>query len=281
MVQHVLKSDPALRDLEHIQVDGPGLPYLFFNDRHGHHSLSKGAVLTMCSHLAEAFAKWIGRSAHFYAIPLLVEEGRQHTVAAQDRCRHRIQPQEQPILPIHMIGSASSGSSQLVGRAPPVPEAQDGAIEAETPKANVGKLRRCQARARPVPGRGGGSPPSSLEHPGRTDSDDYLTASESRGDCRCRRHQQAERRLAPVRLNLPIFHSTDANTDVTYEIWHFNVKGWLDQYNEVSMQAHIFGSLQGYAGKWACSLPGGMNISLDELLKCMDHTFGNVCTLTA
>ena len=82
--------------------------------------------------------------------------------------------------------------------------------------------------------------------------------------------------MAPARLNLPIFHSTDANADVTYEIWHFDVQGWLDQYDEVSMHPHIFGSLQGYPGKWACSLPGGMNISLDELLRHMDHTFGNV-----
>ena len=37
-----------------------------------------------------------------------------------------------------------------------------------------------------------------------------------------------------------------------------------------------FGSLQGYPGKWACSLPGGMNISLNDLLRRMDHTFGNV-----
>ena len=42
------------------------------------------------------------------------------------------------------------------------------------------------------------------------------------------------------------------------------------------MCPHIFGSLQSYPGKWAHSLPGGMNISLDELLKCMDHTFGNI-----
>ena len=39
---------------------------------------------------------------------------------------------------------------------------------------------------------------------------------------------------------------------------------------------HIFGSLQGYPGKWARSLLGGMNISLKELLKHMDRTFGNV-----
>ena len=36
IVQHVLKSDPVLRELEHIQVDSPGLAYLFFYDRHGH-----------------------------------------------------------------------------------------------------------------------------------------------------------------------------------------------------------------------------------------------------
>ena len=34
MALHVLKSDPALRELEHVQVDGPGLVFLFY-DRHG------------------------------------------------------------------------------------------------------------------------------------------------------------------------------------------------------------------------------------------------------
>ena len=43
------------------------------------------------------------------------------------------------------------------------------------------------------------------------------------------------------------------------------------------MCPHIFGSLQGYPGKWARSLPGGMNISLNDLLRHMDRTFGNVC----
>ena len=66
-------------------------------------------------------------------------------------------------------------------------------------------------------------------------------------------------------------------SDVTYEIWRFDVQGWLDQYDEVSMRPHIFGSLQGYLGKWAHSLLGGMNIPLDELLRRMDCTFGNVC----
>ena len=61
-MQHVLKSDLVLRELEHIQVDGPGLAYLFFYERHGHHSLSKEAALAIHLHLTEAFAEWIGRS---------------------------------------------------------------------------------------------------------------------------------------------------------------------------------------------------------------------------
>ena len=33
MVMHVLKSNPMLRDLKHVQVDGPGMAYLFFYDK--------------------------------------------------------------------------------------------------------------------------------------------------------------------------------------------------------------------------------------------------------
>ena len=277
MVQHVLKSDLALRELEHIQVNSPGLAYLFFYDRHGHCGLTKEAALTIHSHLADTFAEWIGRSTHFNAVPLLLEEGCWCMTTAQERCRQCIQTQEQPSLPIHMVGSASSGSSQLVGRVPPIPEGQDGAAEQETPRVSMGRLCRCPTKMRLTPGGGGGSSlPSSPEHPGGADSDDYSTASESGGGCRCQRCWQAERRLAPARLILPIFHSTYANADVTYEIWCFNVQGWLDQYDEASMHPHIFSSLQGYPGKWTCSLPGGMNISLDELLRCMEGTFRNV-----
>ena len=125
-----------------------------------------------------------------------------------------------------------------------------------------------QLKTRLTPGGGGEA--HHLPHQNildGADSDDYLTASER---VRWRPQSlkmlvQAERRLAPGRLNLPIFRSTYANVDVTYEIWCFDVQGWLDQYDEASMHPHIFGSLQGYPGKWAHSLPGGMNISLDEL----------------
>ena len=33
MVMHILKSDPVLQELEHVQVDGPGTAYLFFYDK--------------------------------------------------------------------------------------------------------------------------------------------------------------------------------------------------------------------------------------------------------
>ena len=39
MVMHMLKSDPTLRDLEHIQVDGPEMAYLFFFDKQGQQGL--------------------------------------------------------------------------------------------------------------------------------------------------------------------------------------------------------------------------------------------------
>ena len=41
MVLHILKGDPALRDLEHVQVDGPGTAYLFFCDKQCHKGLKQ------------------------------------------------------------------------------------------------------------------------------------------------------------------------------------------------------------------------------------------------
>ena len=96
----------------------------------------------MHSHIADAFAKWIGRSAHFDAVPLLLGMGWQHVTAMQERHRQHIQPLEQPTLPVHMCKSTSSGSSQLVGGVPPVPEAQEGVVEKEMPRVNMTRLHR-------------------------------------------------------------------------------------------------------------------------------------------
>ena len=61
-------------------------------------------------------------------------------MAAQERCRQHIHTQEQPSLPTHAAGTASSGSSlQLVSGAPPILEGQNGAVEQEMPRASMGR----------------------------------------------------------------------------------------------------------------------------------------------
>ena len=59
-----------------------------------------------------------------------------------------------------------------------------------------------------------------------------------------------------------------------YTLWSFDVQGWLDQYQEESMMPHIYASLWGYPNRWVCSLEDGPNLTVTELLECMDHTFG-------
>ena len=55
MVMHVLKSDPVLRELEHVQMDSPGTAYLFFYDRQGHCGLSQDTTYMIWAHVEEAF----------------------------------------------------------------------------------------------------------------------------------------------------------------------------------------------------------------------------------
>ena len=141
LVQHTLKSDPALRDLEHVHADGPGLAYLFFHDRHGYRGLSKEEALTMRSHIADAFAEWIGRSAHFNMVPLLLEAGQQCTTAMQERHRQRVRPLEEPVLPVHASESMGSESLKLWVEYPQS-GSQEGVAELETPRANVARPHR-------------------------------------------------------------------------------------------------------------------------------------------
>ena len=55
MVMHVLKSDPVLRELEHVQVDGPGTAYLFFYNKQGHRGLRQDTMHAIQTHVEEAF----------------------------------------------------------------------------------------------------------------------------------------------------------------------------------------------------------------------------------
>ena len=65
MVMHILKSDPVLRELEHMQVDGLGTAYLFFYNKQGHQGLGQDTTYVIQAHAEEAFSEWISCSAHF------------------------------------------------------------------------------------------------------------------------------------------------------------------------------------------------------------------------
>ena len=158
------------------------------------------------------------------------------------------------------------------------PQGQGEKIEARL----AGRTGTVQPHGRPpktqctTVGRGG-SPPSSPDR-GAPDSDGYSTASETAGHWhRCRGHRGSRERkqLVPMRLDMPIFKSTDPGAEVMYTLWCFNVDAFLEQYDEASMRPHIFTSLWGYLGKWACTLDKGKDISVWDLLMHMERTFGN------
>ena len=84
MVVHILKNDPVLQELEHVQVDGPGTAYLFFYDKQGHWGLEQEAVDAIRTHMEEAFLEWISRSAHFNVSLLPLMEAWQQSITASD-----------------------------------------------------------------------------------------------------------------------------------------------------------------------------------------------------
>ena len=113
---------------------------------------------------------------------------------------------------------------------------------------------------------------------GVLDSDGYSTASEAADQwCHHRgcRGSMEKKRLAPARLDMPIFKSTDPGMEVMYTLWCFDVDAFLQQYDEASMSFHIFASLHRYPGKWAHTLDEGKKISVQDLLMHMEKMFGN------
>ena len=119
------------------------------------------------------------------------------------------------------------------------------------------------------------SPPSSPNR-GGADSDAMSMASETSYCSKPWQRHRREKRLAPAKLDLPIFKSTDPSADVTYTIWRFDIQSWLEQYTKESMKPHIYASLRGYPGCWICSLEGGEHLTLTELLQRMDRVFREV-----
>ena len=198
-------------------------------------------------------------------------------MATSDRWhpRSRVEQQNHPVL--HGLLSESDSMPQLVGSAPPsvVWTGQTG--EEVGPSLSI---PISQPRGRPpkqcLTRHGdGNSPPSSPERDGM-DSDGYSTISETPRSQHHNRRRHGEKQLALVHFDMLIFKLTDPNADVTYTQWRFDVQGWLDQYQEESMMPHIYNSHRGYPGRWVCSLDGGQNLMVTELLEQMDYAFGNV-----
>ena len=123
----------------------------------------------------------------------------------------------------------------------------------------------------------GGLPPSSPDR-GALDSNGYSTASETVGHWRRHRGHRGSRErkwLAPMRLDMLIFKSTNPGAEVTYTFWRFDVDAFLEQYDEANMCPHIFTSVRGYPSKWAHTLDEGKDISMRDLLMHMEKTFSN------
>ena len=85
LVMHVLKSDPVLSELEHMQVDGPGTAYLFLYDKQGCQGLRQDTVHAIRTHVEEAFSEWISHSPHFTISLFPLMEAWWQVVAASDR----------------------------------------------------------------------------------------------------------------------------------------------------------------------------------------------------
>ena len=118
MVLHILKSDPTLRDLEHVQVNGPRMAHLFFFDKQGHQGLTLEVTHAMRAHVGKAFSEWISRSAHFAVNPIPLAEGWRCAMAASERCRHWSQAEYPVRLGSYLASSESDSTPPLVGSAP-------------------------------------------------------------------------------------------------------------------------------------------------------------------
>ena len=144
MVMHVLKSDPVLRELEHVQVDSPGTAYLFFYDEQGCQGLGQDTAYVIQAHMVEAFSGWISCSTHFSISLLPLMEAWQQAVAASDHRRLRSWAENPaPSIPVVTAGESDS-SVQLVGSAPQ--QAGRSSTVEETAKA---RLATCAGAVHP------------------------------------------------------------------------------------------------------------------------------------
>ena len=105
MVMHILKNDPVLRELEHMQVDGLGTAYLFFYDKQDHLGLGQNTVYAIQAHMEEAFSEWILCSTHFAISLLPLVEAWWWAVTASDHRTLRGQAENPaPRIPVVTVG---------------------------------------------------------------------------------------------------------------------------------------------------------------------------------
>ena len=119
MVIHVLKGDPTLKDLEHVQVDGPGTVYLFFFDKQGCKELHSRPLKPSGTMWGEVFAEWISHSAHFAVILLPLVEGWCQAVTTSEWCCQISRSEYQGCPMMNFLSSESDSTPQLVGSTPP------------------------------------------------------------------------------------------------------------------------------------------------------------------
>ena len=144
MGMHVLKNDPVLRELEHMQVDGPGTAYLFFYDKQGCRGLGQNTAFAIWAHMEEAFSEWVLHSAHFTISLLPLVEAWQQAVATSDCQRLRGRAENPtPRIPVVTVGESDSSvqlvgsTSQQAGRSTTVEETADA-----RPAAHVGTVHQ-------------------------------------------------------------------------------------------------------------------------------------------
>ena len=203
MVMHVFKSNPMLRDLEHIQVDRPGMAYLFFFDKQGRCGLMHKATQAMQAHIREAFMEWISCSTHFAVNPLPLVEGWHRVVVASEQCRHWLWAKDCLSLLMHLVSQFLPHSWWGV---PPSATRLGSVEDNRGNKSARSATARPQGRppkAWPLAGGWGNSPPSSSEQ-GGADSDGYSTVSEAPGGWHRRRRHGNEKHLTPACLDMPI-----------------------------------------------------------------------------
>ena len=200
MVMHILKGDPTLRDLKHIQVHGPGTAYLFFFDKQSHRGLTLDAMQTLRTHVGEAFAEWIPHSVHFAVILLPLAEGSHQVIAAlewhlqRSRAEYQGCPTSNP---------ATSSTLLSLGQMSQAEETGGG----KASKVPTSKWRGRLLKACPTKDVAWNSPPSSPDR-GGANSDGYSTVSEALSTHCHRRRWQHEKCLAPMHLDMPIFKLT-------------------------------------------------------------------------